>query len=110
MTYLGLEQQLVPDINIDGFLDNFEKFEFNASQGQYRFTINSDFEPSKFLLYINGFLIPENEYTIEDYQDYFVIELDETLNLNDVLVAILFGDTQTANATFNVGIGNYYQE
>lgn len=110
MTYLGLEQQLVPDINIEGNLDNFEKFEFNATQGQDRFTINTDYEPAKFLLYINGYLIPENEYYIEDYQDYFVIVLDETLNLNDVLVAILFGDTQTANATFNVGIGSYTQE
>lgn len=88
--------------------DKFKKYEFTASQGQFQFSVNTIFEVGKVVVYVNGFLIPENEYTISDFATYFNITLDETLNSGDILTVLVFGDIDNYNLA--IGIANYSQE
>jgi len=101
MSYLGLEQQL-----IQGITDNYRKYEYSAIQGQTSFTVNLEYDPYKLLIYINGYLVPENEYTITDNSTYFELTFDESLNQNDSVVVISFGSIES----MNVGVAVYTEE
>lgn len=104
MSYLGLEQQLL--YTAESIVDNFRKYEFVATQNQTTFRINFEYNPYKFLLYINGYLIPSDEYTITDYVTYFELVLDEGLNLNDIVNAFTFGGFEAQS----VGVASHVEE
>jgi len=104
MSYLGLEQQLL--YTAGSIVDNFRKYEFVATQNQTTFRINFEYNPYKFLLYINGYLIPSDEYTVTDYITYFELVLDEGLNLNDIVSAFTFGGFESQS----VGVASHTEE
>jgi len=89
MKYLGTIVDIDGNITIQ--YDNFEKIEFVAYQGQQTFTFSKIYEIDKILLYVNGFLIPEDEYSIASFTDYFTVTLDEGLNVSDRLTLVFFG-------------------
>lgn len=111
MGYLGTQDSTTTSsptyTQIIDVADTFKKFEYIAQQGQQSVIVPTEFNPYKFLLYINGFLIPENEYVVEDFTQYYKITFDESLNINDIITAVIFGNPQ---AVADAKTANYYQE